>query len=106
MYFAEPLIAAHNPPALTHPEFFYGFLGVAVAWQLLFIVVARAPTKHRAAILAAVAEKFGYAGAAIALAVGGRVNDNATVAFGLIDIGWGAVFLTVYWALARPAHQR
>ena len=26
------------PPPLTHPEFYYGFVGVALAWQLLFLL--------------------------------------------------------------------
>jgi len=31
-YFAEQTIGRDHPPAITHPEFFYGFLGVAIAW--------------------------------------------------------------------------
>ena len=29
MYFAEGRIGRDHPPAITHPEFYYGFLGVA-----------------------------------------------------------------------------
>ena len=32
-YFMEDLIARNYPPPLTHPEQFYGFLGLAMAWQ-------------------------------------------------------------------------
>src|SRR5687767_9709755 len=35
-YFLESRIGDDNPPAITHPEYFYGFIGVAVAFQLVF----------------------------------------------------------------------
>ena len=36
MYFVEGRIGRVHPLTVTHPEFYYGFLGVAVAWQVLF----------------------------------------------------------------------
>lgn len=32
-YFLEEHIGRDYPPPITHPEHFYGFLGVALAWQ-------------------------------------------------------------------------
>ena len=32
MYFLESRFPAENPPPITHPEFFYGFVGVTLAW--------------------------------------------------------------------------
>jgi hypothetical protein len=32
-YFVERQIGVDYPPAITHPEYFYGFVGVAVSWQ-------------------------------------------------------------------------
>ena len=46
MYLLEAQIGRDLPPAITHPEYYYGFLGVALACQLLFLIVARDP--HRA----------------------------------------------------------
>lgn len=34
-YFLEQRIANDSPPAVTHPEFFYGFIGITVAFQLV-----------------------------------------------------------------------
>jgi hypothetical protein len=47
LYFAEGPIAQNDPPAITHPEFFYGFVGVTLAWQLVFLSIARNPMRYR-----------------------------------------------------------
>ena len=39
-YFFEGKISRDYPPAITHPEHFYGFVGVTVAWQVLFLIIA------------------------------------------------------------------
>ena len=40
MYFLEDRIGSDTPPAITHPEFFYGFVGVVLAWQIAFLCIA------------------------------------------------------------------
>jgi hypothetical protein len=37
----EARIARDFPPPITHPEYFYGFIGVALAWQIAFLLIAR-----------------------------------------------------------------
>jgi|SRR5579872_615904 len=44
-----------TPPAITHPEYFYGFLGGALAWQFLFLVLSTDPVRYRPMILPATA---------------------------------------------------
>ena len=39
MYFLEQKIGRDTPPAITHPEYFYGFIGIALAWQLAFFII-------------------------------------------------------------------
>ena len=34
LYFMFDLIGRKDPPPITHPGFFYGFVGVALAWQI------------------------------------------------------------------------
>ena len=46
-YFLEQRIGRDAPPAITHPEYFYGFIGVVVAWQLCFLAIARDPVRLR-----------------------------------------------------------
>ena len=33
-YSLEARIARDFPPPITHPEYFYGFIGVALAWRV------------------------------------------------------------------------
>ena len=35
-YFLEQRLSRDYPPALTHPELYYGFIGTALAFQVLF----------------------------------------------------------------------
>ncbi len=44
-YFTEGRFSAQFPPAITHPEFYYGFYGVALAWQVAFLVIATDPVR-------------------------------------------------------------
>src|ERR1700730_5923016 len=60
MYFLEDKIGRDTPPAITHPEHFYGVVGVALAWQVLFLVLSTDPVRYRAMILPAVLEKVGW----------------------------------------------
>jgi hypothetical protein len=41
LYFLEDRLGRIFPPPLTHPEDFYGFIGVALAWQLAFLTISR-----------------------------------------------------------------
>jgi len=36
LYFLEHRLGQDQPPAITHPEFYCGFVGVATAWQVAF----------------------------------------------------------------------
>ena len=42
LYFAEGQIAQNDPPPITHPEFFYGFIGITLAWQFVFLAIRAA----------------------------------------------------------------
>jgi hypothetical protein len=43
LYFMIRTVNLQAPPAITQPEFYYGFVGVALAWQFVFILVATDP---------------------------------------------------------------
>ena len=57
MYFLEEQIGRDQPPPIAHPEFFYGLVGVAVAWQFAFLVISLDPPRYRLLMLPAVIEK-------------------------------------------------
>jgi hypothetical protein len=47
LYFLEATVGQKNPPVISHPEFYYGFVGLALAWQFAFFVIARDPVRLR-----------------------------------------------------------
>jgi len=57
MYFLEERLGQDNPPAITHPEIYYGFVGVTLAWQLMFLVIAYDPIRFRLGMLPAIFER-------------------------------------------------
>ncbi len=62
-YFLERFIASQHPPAITHAEFFYGFIGIGLAWQILFLIISTDPVRYRGAMLAGVVEKLSFVSA-------------------------------------------
>ena len=50
----EAKIGSDFPPAITHPEFFYGFVGIALVFQIIFLIIAREPLKYRLLMLISV----------------------------------------------------
>jgi hypothetical protein len=100
MYFAEAQISRDDPPAITHPEYFYGFIGVTLAWQLVFVMLARKPLEYRPIMLAAVVEKAAYGIAAVALFLQERVSPLVGV-FGIVDLTLGTLFTVSFYMTRR-----
>ncbi|HEY2839852.1 MAG TPA: hypothetical protein VGJ26_11925 [Pirellulales bacterium] len=95
MYFLEARFGVDNPPAITHPEFFYGFVGVALACQVLFLILSQDPARYRPMMIPAVLEKLTFGVAVLILLAGGRVS-GPIVGFALIDLLLGALFAWSY----------
>ena len=47
LYFIENQIA----PGLNYPEYYYGFIGINIVWQISYIYIATNPSKFRPIIL-------------------------------------------------------
>jgi hypothetical protein len=90
-YFLEDRIGRDNPPPITHPEYFYGFIGIVLVWQLAFLVIARDPARFRALMPVTVLEKLAFAIPVAILCVQGRVT-HAVLLFGAIDLVLGLLF--------------
>ena len=99
-YFLEQKIGHDYPPAITHPEYFYGFIGIGVAWQVAFLVIGRDPIGHRLFMLPAVIEKATFGFAVIALYAQQRVSTSL-LALGCLDLVLGALFAVSYWKTGR-----
>jgi hypothetical protein len=97
-YFMEGTIARMTGP-ITHPEYFYGFVGVVVAFQLVFLIIARDPVRLRPIMPACVVEKLSFGIAAWALYAAQRVRTDI-VLFATIDLVLGVLFV-VAWLRTR-----
>ena len=104
MYFLDNRIGRDTPPAITHPENFYGFIGVALAWQVLFLVLSTDPVRYRPMILPAILEKVAWGTALIVLFWQGRLA-LATFAIGAVDWIFAFLFAASYFKTRteRPA---
>jgi hypothetical protein len=49
----------YAPPS-DYPQFFYGFLSVALAWQIAFLVIGTNPTRFRPLMIPSLLEKLGF----------------------------------------------
>jgi hypothetical protein len=101
LYFLEGQLGARQPPAITHPEFYYGFTGVAVAWQFVFLVIGRDPVRYRALMLPAILEKAGFGVPALILLALGRLGGGV-IGGAIADVMLGVLFVTSF-ARTRPA---
>ena len=95
LFFLEPRFVEMFPPELTHPEFFYGFAGVALAWQVAFLVIGSDPARFRPLMPVTVLEKLAFAVPVILLYRDGRVA-SAILPFAAIDLVLGLLFFLSY----------
>lgn len=102
MYFQESMVATTQPPAITHAEYYYGFIGVALAWQIAFVLIAIDPSRYRLMILPATLEKLGFGLAAVALCLQHRLSP-LMLAAGIVDLLFAATFMLAWWRLRQPA---
>lgn len=102
MYFLEAKIGRDLPPPITHPEYFYGFVGVALAFQVLFLIIARDPVRYRLAMLPGILEKVAFAVAGIALFMDGRAAA-VVLAGPVIDLLFALLFFLAFRFTADEA---
>lgn len=101
MYLLERQIAVDSPPAITHPEFFYGFVGVTLAWQLAFLVMSLDPGRYRLLMLPAIVEKFTFTAATTVLFLQQRLTGTVFL-FGMLDFVFGVLFAISFVKTREP----
>src|SRR5258708_2294316 len=94
-YFLEEKNGRDFPPTITHPEYYYGFIGVALAFQILFLIIARNPVQYRAMMIPSIIEKFSFILALIILFIQHRVAV-LMLGLGMIDGVFGLLFIAAY----------
>lgn len=96
-YFMAERLGRDYPPALTHTEYFYGFIGVALAWQLAFILIGRDPARYRPMMPVTFVEKLTFGVATIILFAQGKLAIMMLGA-GVIDLVLCTLFVLSYRA--------
>ncbi|HUL33802.1 MAG TPA: hypothetical protein VL128_07960 [Candidatus Eisenbacteria bacterium] len=104
LYFMFELIGRQDPPAITHPGFYYGFVGCALAWQFAFLVIARDPVRFRPMMLPSVMEKFTYGVAVVALVMKAKMHATDLV-FAATDLTLGVVFVAAWVKTGGEGHK-
>ena len=91
-YFLETKNGMDFPPPINHPEYYYGFIGVGVAWQILFLILSSDPVRYRLMMIPAMFEKFSFTVAAAILFFQNRI-PSMVFGFGMIDFVLGILFI-------------
>jgi hypothetical protein len=99
LYFIFDLIGQKDPPPITHPAFYYGFISLGLAFQVAFIVIARDPVRLRPMMIPCMLEKFGYAATLLALYLQNHLHVQ-DLALGGIDLLFGILFLAAFFKTA------
>ena len=105
LYFLLERVGREAPPAITHPEFYYGFLGVTFLWQFVFVMIAKSPVHYRSLMLITILEKFVYAVPVILLYFAGRVHGSI-MRSSLIDPIFGVLFIIAYFRTGATEYSK
>lgn len=87
LFFIEPWLV----PAPSRPEDYYGFLGSAAAFQLVYLTIARDPVRFRPLMPIGALAKLAFFGAVAILWGQGR-TAGAALGFASVDLLIGAAF--------------
>jgi hypothetical protein len=96
LYFMFDLIGEKDPPPITHPGFFYGFVGITLAWQVAFIVIATDPVRLRPLMIPSILEKVSWSTAVFVLVLQGRMHQSDLV-FAGTDLLLGVLFMIAFF---------
>lgn len=102
LFVMESVVDATQPPAITHPEYYYGFVGTALVFQIIFLLISRDPARYRPMMLMAVLEKV--TGIAFILLVLLH-RSPPSMLIGIVDVFLGILFLIAYFKTASASAQ-
>ena len=101
-FFMEARTGLEFPPPITHAEYYYGFLGVTLAWQVMFLFLAQDPQRYRQLLIPAVLEKVSF-GATVIVLLGQHRIPMQIFLGGMLDLLFAVLFVVSYFKLS-PAH--
>ncbi len=87
-----------------YPHFFYGFIGVALAWQLAFLMIGSNPLRFRPLMIPAVIEKLGFVTTCLVLYSRARIPwQDAQAA--IPDFVLCVLFVAAFVTTGRVGHD-
>ena len=92
LYWLLDLTGRRYPPPTDYPQFFYGFLSVAMAWQIAFLVIGSSPARFRPLMIPSVIEKLGHVATVAVLHGHARVSASDAQA-AVPDLLLGILFI-------------
>src|SRR5436305_13708769 len=102
LYFIFDVIGRQDPPAITHPAFYYGFVGVALVWQLAFFVIGSDPARFRPFMVVAALEKLSYGSTLLVLFLEHSLHAT-DLAFGGIVSLLAILFIFAFFNVNAPS---
>jgi hypothetical protein len=99
LYFLESMLNELAPPPIVHPEHFYGFVGVALSWQIAFLIISRDPVRYRLLMIPSILEKLSFGVGGWVLFIAGR-SPAQTVLGGTVDLALAALFMAAFFRTA------
>jgi hypothetical protein len=95
LYFLVDITGRQYAPPADYPHFFYGFLSVAMAWQVAFLIIGSDPIRYRPLMLAGILEKLGHVAGVAMLYAHARISrDDAGTA--VPDLVLAVLFVVAY----------
>jgi hypothetical protein len=95
LYFLFDLTGRQYAPPTTYPHFFYGFLSVAMAWQIAFLIIGSNPARFRPLMIPSIVEKLGHVTTVAVLYAQARIStEDATAA--IPDLLLGVLFIVAF----------
>lgn len=60
LYWLVDVTGRRYAPPADYPQFFYGFVSVAMAWQIAFLAIGWSPARFRPLMIPCMLEKLGW----------------------------------------------
>jgi len=95
LYFLIDKIGRDTPPPITHAEFYFGFIGLALLWQVVFCLIAADPQRYRPIMLVTILEKIVFAVPVFIEFSRGRL-PAASIWPAPVDLFLGLLFVIAY----------
>jgi len=103
LFFLFDVTGRQYAPPTAYPQFFYGFLSVAMAWQIAFLVIGSSPARFRLLMIPSIIEKLGYV-VILAVLHGQARISAADAAAGVPDLLLGVMFIVAF--MKTPTSDR